>query len=116
MYKYMMDNEKDVLPEKNEDALEKVKHEDYAFLMESSSIEYIMERECNVTQIGGLLDEKGYGIAMIKGEIYEQSFKLERNENENTRSIFIVRCDSTLVFLFLFAIEQMCAFSIIYDN
>lgn len=36
----------------------------YAFLMESSSIEYIVERNCNVTQIGGLLDSKGYGIAM----------------------------------------------------
>lgn len=36
----------------------------YAFLMESTSIEYIVERNCNLTQIGGLLDSKGYGIAM----------------------------------------------------
>lgn len=36
----------------------------YAFFMESTSIEYIVERNCNVTQIGGLLDSKGYGIAM----------------------------------------------------
>lgn len=36
----------------------------YAFLMESSSIEYITERNCNLTRVGGLLDSKGYGIAM----------------------------------------------------
>lgn len=40
----------------------------YAFLMESSSIEYIIERNCEVSQVGGLLDEKGYGIAMRKSK------------------------------------------------
>lgn len=34
--------------------------------MESSSIEYMIERNCEVTQVGGLLDDKGYGIAMRK--------------------------------------------------
>ncbi|XP_050099710.1 glutamate receptor ionotropic, kainate 2-like isoform X2 [Anopheles aquasalis] len=36
----------------------------YAFLMESTSLEYMTERYCELTQIGGLLDSKGYGIAM----------------------------------------------------
>lgn len=36
----------------------------YAFLMESSSIEYEMERNCELMQVGSLLDSKGYGIAM----------------------------------------------------
>ncbi|XP_058444434.1 glutamate receptor ionotropic, kainate 2 [Malaya genurostris] len=36
----------------------------YAFLMESTSLEYITERYCELTRIGGLLDSKGYGIAM----------------------------------------------------
>lgn len=36
----------------------------YAFLMESTSIEYVVERQCELQQIGGLLDSKGYGIAM----------------------------------------------------
>ncbi|CRL04875.1 CLUMA_CG017927, isoform A [Clunio marinus] len=36
----------------------------YAFLMESTSLEYITERSCDLTQIGGLLDSKGYGIAL----------------------------------------------------
>ena len=30
----------------------------YAFFMESASIEYIVERKCKVTQVGGLLDNK----------------------------------------------------------
>lgn len=32
--------------------------------MESTSIEYVIERNCELTQIGGMLDSKGYGIAM----------------------------------------------------
>lgn len=36
----------------------------YAFVMESTSIEYQVERHCDLQQIGGLLDSKGYGIAM----------------------------------------------------
>lgn len=36
----------------------------YAYLMESTTIEYVIERNCELTQIGGLLDSKGYGIAM----------------------------------------------------
>lgn len=39
----------------------------YAFLMESTTLEYIVERNCTLTQIGGHLDSKGYGIAMPRG-------------------------------------------------
>lgn len=42
--------------------------ENYAFLMESTSIEYMVERNCDVAQVGGLLDSKGYGIAMKKSK------------------------------------------------
>lgn len=45
----------------------RVEQGNYAYLMESASIEYIIERDCNLTQIGGLLDSKGYGIATRKG-------------------------------------------------
>lgn len=37
---------------------------DFAFLMESSQIEYITQQNCNLTQVGGQLDSKGYGIAL----------------------------------------------------
>ncbi|CAL1283897.1 unnamed protein product [Larinioides sclopetarius] len=45
----------------------KVKQGNYAFFMESASIEYLSERECDLTRIGDLLDSKGYGIATKKG-------------------------------------------------
>lgn len=67
MYSYMMDHADEVLMEKNEDGVRKVQQENYAYLMESTSIEYIKQRKCNVTQVGGLLDAKSYGIAMKKG-------------------------------------------------
>lgn len=66
----MMDNAKEVLTGSNDEGIKKVLNGNYAFLMESSSIEYIQERECNLSQIGGLLDQKGYGIAMRKSEYY----------------------------------------------
>nr|UTN00866.1 ionotropic receptor [Semanotus bifasciatus] len=45
----------------------------YAFLMESSSIEYEMERNCELMQVGNTLDSKGYGIAMPTNARYRKS-------------------------------------------
>ena len=39
----------------------------YAFLMESNSIQYQIERNCELIQVGKLLDSKGYGIAFTPG-------------------------------------------------
>ena len=39
----------------------------YAFFMEAAAIEYHVERYCELKQLGGLLDSKGYGIALPKG-------------------------------------------------
>lgn len=36
----------------------------YAYLMESTVLEYIVERQCELMQVGGWLDYKTYGIAM----------------------------------------------------
>lgn len=50
----------------NEEGVERVQKEKglYAFFMESTSIEYQVERKCDLQQVGGLLDSKGYGIGM----------------------------------------------------
>jgi len=37
----------------------------YAYLMESTTLQYIVSQNCNLTQIGGLLDSRGYGIATM---------------------------------------------------
>lgn len=45
--------------------------------MESTSLEYVVERYCDLTQIGGLINAKGYGIAMRKSnfKIYLNMWK-----------------------------------------
>ena len=52
--------------------LDRVRKEDgmYAFFMEAASIEYHVERYCDLKQLGGLLDSKGYGIALPKDSPY----------------------------------------------
>lgn len=50
-----------------EEGVKRVLKGDYAFLMESTMLDYVVQRDCNLTQIGGLLDSKGYGIATPKG-------------------------------------------------
>lgn len=67
MYEYMMKNDKTVLVDSNDDGVAKAKQGGYAFLMESSTIEYVEQRICEVSQVGDKLDQKGYGIAMKKG-------------------------------------------------
>lgn len=56
----------DLMLDDNEAGVKKVETENYAFLMESTTIEYVTERHCALAQVGGLLDDKGYGIAMKK--------------------------------------------------
>lgn len=51
MYAYMMAHP-DEMTTDNLQGLERANNEDYAFLMESSSIEYIIERNCNGNLIG----------------------------------------------------------------
>lgn len=40
---------------------------DYAFFMESAGIEFIVQRHCDLRQVGETLDSKGYGIALRRG-------------------------------------------------
>ena len=70
----------------------------YAFLMESTSVEYILERECELTQIGGLLDSKGYGIALppSKNKLYELSLLIEQIDygvsSQDTVELRVLTC------------------------
>lgn len=67
MYEYMYANPH-LMTKSNEVGLERAKNGKYAFLMESSTIEYVIQRNCEVDKVGKQLDEKGYGIAMKKGK------------------------------------------------
>lgn len=56
----VMDNKKPMaFTSTYEDGIRRVNQGNYAFLMESTMLDYIVQRDCNLTQIGGLLDTKG---------------------------------------------------------
>ena len=50
------------------EGIERVKNGDYAYLLESTMNEYITQRNCELMQVGGLLDSKGYGIGTPRGQ------------------------------------------------
>ena len=58
----------------NDEGVEKVVEMDgkYAYMMESSSIQYLIERNCLVTQIGGNLDNK----VIFKVHIWNNLYKI----------------------------------------
>ena len=67
---FMESTKPSVMTKSNSEGLDRVRKEDglYAFFMEAAAIEYHVERYCDLKQLGGLLDSKGYGIALPKGE------------------------------------------------
>ncbi|XP_023163443.1 glutamate receptor ionotropic, kainate 1 isoform X2 [Drosophila hydei] len=73
----IMDNKKPMaFTSTYEDGIRRVNQGNYAFLMESTMLDYIVQRDCNLTQIGGLLDTKGYGIATPKGSPWRDKISL----------------------------------------
>lgn len=77
-----MNNNPLLMTHDNEEGLKKVlnKSENYAYLMESSTILYHTERKCNITQVGDLIDDKNYAIGMRKGKIDSVSSVLRTPE------------------------------------
>ena len=65
MWAYM-DQNQNVFTKSNKEGVERVLREEgaYAFMMESTVVDYVVERQCKLTQVGGLLDNKGYGIGL----------------------------------------------------
>lgn len=68
----MYSKQPSVFVKSTEEGIARVLNSKYAFLLESSMNEYHRSLDCNLTQIGGLLDTKGYGIGLPLGEIYIQ--------------------------------------------
>ncbi|XP_053703183.1 glutamate receptor ionotropic, kainate 1 isoform X2 [Synchiropus splendidus] len=70
MWTFMSSRKNTALVKSNKEGITRVLTTDYAMLMESTSIEYISQRNCNLTQIGGLIDSKGYGVGTPIGSPY----------------------------------------------
>ncbi len=54
----MESNTPDTFVRSYEEGVERVLNGSYAFLGESTMLDYLVQRNCNLTQIGGLLDSK----------------------------------------------------------
>ncbi|KAG1665514.1 Glutamate receptor ionotropic, kainate 2 [Nymphon striatum] len=72
MWAFMESATPSVFTKSGKEGIQRVLDGNYAYLMEVTSIEYITERNCDLTQIGTPLDSKGYGIATPQGSPYQQ--------------------------------------------
>jgi hypothetical protein len=83
----------------NSEGIDRVRKEDgmYAFFMEAAAIEYHIERKCDLTQIGGLLDSKGYGVALPPSKwrnLYKKHSRNLKSCNERIFQILLKNCYS----------------------
>ncbi|XP_078416011.1 glutamate receptor ionotropic, kainate 1 isoform X3 [Cetorhinus maximus] len=76
MWAFMNSRKQTALLKNNDEGIQRVLTTDYALLMESTSIEYVTQRNCNLTQIGGLIDSKGYGVGTPIGSPYRDKITI----------------------------------------
>uniref|UniRef100_A0A8C4TQT5 Glutamate receptor n=1 Tax=Erpetoichthys calabaricus TaxID=27687 RepID=A0A8C4TQT5_ERPCA len=76
MWNYMQSKQPSVFVKSTEEGIARVLNSKYAFLLESTMNEYHRRLNCNLTQIGGLLDTKGYGIGMPLGSPFRDEITL----------------------------------------
>ncbi|KAJ1151843.1 hypothetical protein NDU88_004622 [Pleurodeles waltl] len=76
MWAFMNSRSQSVLVKSIEEGIQRVLTSDYAFLMESTTIEFVTQRNCNLTQIGGLIDSKGYGVGTPMGSPYRDKITI----------------------------------------
>lgn len=69
MWSVMESARPSVFTKSNDEGVERIKKgkRKYAFFMESTTLQYLTERHCDLFQVGGQLDSKGYGIALPMG-------------------------------------------------
>ncbi|KAI6226194.1 Glutamate receptor and Ionotropic glutamate receptor domain containing protein [Aphelenchoides fujianensis] len=126
MWSVMQSTSPTVFVNSSKEGIARVKGGNYAYLMESTMIDYYKGSDCSLETIGGLLDSKGYGVAVPKGsplrdvisktilQLQERTI-LEALKNkwwnrraQETRNCFVVDTHSSLrrvygIFFVLFA-------------
>lgn len=80
MWAFMSSRQQTALVKNNDEGIQRVLTTDYALLMESTSIEYVTQRNCNLTQIGGLIDSKGYGVGTPIGKMLSSRGVVEHTQ------------------------------------
>ncbi|KAM6910017.1 glutamate receptor ionotropic, kainate 3 [Xenentodon cancila] len=76
MWAFMSSRPRTSLVKSIEDGIQRVLKSDYALLTESTTIDYITRRNCNLTQVGGNIDSKGYGIGTPLGSPYRDKISI----------------------------------------
>ncbi|XP_028986320.1 glutamate receptor ionotropic, kainate 3 [Betta splendens] len=76
MWAFMSSRPSTSLVKSIEDGIQRVLKSDYALIMESTTIDYITRRNCNLTQVGGNIDSKGYGIGTPLGSPYRDRISI----------------------------------------
>ncbi|XP_054556312.1 glutamate receptor ionotropic, kainate 1 isoform X2 [Talpa occidentalis] len=76
MWAFMGSRQQTALVKNSDEGIQRALTTDYALLMESTSIEYVTQRNCNLTQIGGLIDSKGYGVGTPIGSPYRDKITI----------------------------------------
>ncbi|XP_026091409.1 glutamate receptor ionotropic, kainate 2-like isoform X2 [Carassius auratus] len=76
MWEFMNSRRQSVIVKSVEEGIHRVLTSDYAFLMESTTIEFVTQRNCNLTQIGGLIDSKAYGVGTPMGSPYRDKITI----------------------------------------
>ncbi|KAM3614317.1 uncharacterized protein V6R79_012619 [Siganus canaliculatus] len=76
MWAFMSSKPSTSLVKSIEDGIQRVMKSDYALITESTTIDYITRRNCNLTQVGGLIDSKGYGIGTPLGSPYRDKITI----------------------------------------
>uniref|UniRef100_A0A674EBB5 Glutamate receptor n=1 Tax=Salmo trutta TaxID=8032 RepID=A0A674EBB5_SALTR len=76
MWEFMKSRRTSVIVKNIDTGIQRVLTSDYAFLMESTTIEFVTQRNCNLTQIGGLIDSKAYGVGTPMGSPYRDKITI----------------------------------------
>ncbi|KAK6187489.1 hypothetical protein SNE40_005502 [Patella caerulea] len=91
MWAFMKEHEPGALMDSYADGINKVLEGNFAFLMESTTIDYVIQRNCELMQVGGLLDTKGYGIGTPINSPYRDKLSmaiLELQENGRIQMLY----------------------------
>ncbi|XP_032820591.2 glutamate receptor ionotropic, kainate 5 isoform X2 [Petromyzon marinus] len=91
MWNFMLSKQPSVFVKSTEEGIARVLNANYAFLLESTMNEYHRQRNCNLTQIGGLLDTKGYGIGMPLGSPFRDDITLAILQLQENNRIEILK-------------------------
>lgn len=78
IYQKMMENSGEYMLPTTDHGVEAVKQGGgkVAFIMESPRVDYAVERYCDLIQVGGILNQKGYGIVLPLGSSYRKDLNV----------------------------------------